>query len=287
MNEPPPPRGYRDNGREDANARYEVQHDRQPPPPRGRVYDDVPPRRSRPADPLSPPRARSSVSSEDVHVFDRPLSIDGRPSDAGRIPQYDAPPDTRRAPRVRDDRATQYNDGGAPARQDWNSSRGPRDGHDDWKRPAEDAAERRFPVHPDRARIVDPPLPPPREPPYDRRANAGYRPRERAVEDASYPRQDASEKPGGSQRPAGLQRGPSLLARLNLDENLTELLPAQHAPRGGGDAPATVKRTLPEAAGLPPRPSEETTYAAEMDLDGGRGRVRKRKPQKKRGPEDP
>lgn len=83
-----------------------------------------------------------------------------------------------------------------------------------------------------------------------------------------------------SQRPS-LRRGPSLLDRLQLDEHPAAAPTPPPSLRERVDT--SVKRTLPEVSGLPPRPSAETTYTAEMDaLDAGRGRGRKRRVKPKR-----
>ncbi|GJE93695.1 hypothetical protein PsYK624_098550 [Phanerochaete sordida] len=280
----PPGRGYRvhDNGREDVAPRYDHHHDRQAPLPRGKVYDDIPPRRNRVAEPASPPRTRSSNSSEDVRMYDRPQSMDGRSSHESRIAHYDSQADVRRpVARGRVNHDTHFDDKSPAARQSWSTSRGTRDDRDVSRdRAAESATEQRFPLHSERAH-VEPQLPPPRDS-YDRRTSTSFSGRDRAVEVATYSSSTAGGNGVGLQRSSSRQHA-TLLDRLTLDEPQTVAPPVQQSLRERVEpAPAAVKRTLPGVlpgvSGLPPRPSAETTYVAERDaFDAGRGRGKKRK----------
>lgn len=264
--------------------------DRQALPPRGRGSDEPPRRQPRESDAITSPHTSRSAASDDIQGRTR-MDLDRQPNFESSIGQHSQASDHRRPsqPRARDyERPSSYYEEVPTPSRESRDHWGPRPRRDEreppaWDRGADVGNDRRAPQQMDRVRGPETRHPPPivtnGPSPFDEEQGSTRGRRGRWDEAL-----DAHESDGGM-RPS-IRRGGSLLERLSLDEPSPEDSRPPPPSLRERVAPPPI-RTLPEVIGLPPRPSDETTYDAELALDASsRNKYKKRKVKRVRGAQE-
>lgn len=264
-----------DDGRAEPSARYNYNPERHPPP-----RDDYD-RYDRRAEPPAPPQGRTRYP-EDVHPTDRHRVADAHPALDRRLSAFEQPTEpAARPPSGRDwDRKEAYYTEPRVAPQDAWGMRAYRDDREPpaWERSTDEFSDRRAGGHHPRGRASPSPPPPRAAARYDPPSAHGRRDRLPDIhlsDDVSHGGSAYPDPAGSDPTRPPARRGGSLLERLTLDDPpAAEAVAPQPSLRERVEAP--VKRTLPEVSGLPPRPSAEAVYDAEMaaleSLESGRGR---------------